>query len=149
MNTSQATHHDAELILKLYDMRREPVMREARHFIFSFNPQSIDDVMAIASDFSLKENAYFRQVVGYWDMAASLVLRGALNKELALDNFTEMLAVYSRLEPFLPELRKRMGLDFLAQHIEQYVAGSPEAQARVKGFQKRFAERQQATAGAR
>ena len=67
MSNSQATQADAELILKLYDLRRETVMREARNFIFGFMPQTIDDVMAIISDFSAKENAYLRQVVGYWE----------------------------------------------------------------------------------
>ena len=67
MSNSQATQADAGLILKLYDFRREPVMREARAFVFNFAPQTIDDVMAIVSDFSLKENAYLRQVVGYWE----------------------------------------------------------------------------------
>ena len=87
MSNSQATPADAELILKLYDLRREPVMREARKYVFDFAPQSIDDVMAVLGDFSSKENAYMRQVFGYWGMAASLVLRGALNEDLARDNF--------------------------------------------------------------
>src|ERR1035438_9694939 len=91
MSNSQATTQDAEVILKLYDLRREPVMREARTFLLGFAPQSTDDLMALVGDLSLKENAYLRQVVGYWEMAASLVLRGALNEELARDNFQEML----------------------------------------------------------
>lgn len=139
MSNSQATPQDAELILKLYDLRREPVMREARNFLFGFMPQSADDLMAVIGDFSLKESAYLRQVVGYWDMAASLVLRGALNEELARDNFQEMLFVYSKLEPFLAEVRKQTGMEGLAAHIQKFVESSPEAQARVKRFQERFA----------
>lgn len=101
--SNRATQADAELILKLYDLRREAVMRQARSFLFSFAPQTIDEVMAIVADFSIQENAYVRQVVGYWEMAASLVLRGALNEDLATDNFAEMFFVYARLEPFLAE----------------------------------------------
>jgi len=129
MSNSQATTHDAELILNLYDLRREPLMREARSFIFNFMPQTIDDVMVIVSDFSLKENAFFRQVVGYWDMAASLVLRGALNEDLARDNFQELIFVYSRLQPFLAEVRKRTGMEGLAAHMQKFVesfARSPD-----------------------
>ena len=146
MGNSQATTHDAELILRLYDLRREPLMREARSFIFNFMPQTIDDVMVIVSDFSLKENAFFRQVVGYWDMAASLVLRGALNEDLARDNFQELIFVYSRLQPFLAEVRKRTGMEGLAAHMQKFVESSPEAQMSMKRFQERFAEQAQAAA---
>ena len=139
MSTSQATQADAELILKLYDLRRETLMREARSFIFGFAPQTIDDVMAIISDFSTKENAYVRQVVGYWDMAASLVLRGALNEDLARDNFTELIFVYARLEPFLAEVRQRTGMEAFAAQMQKFVESSPEARARVSRFQQRFA----------
>ena len=68
MSTSQATHHDAELILKLYDLRREPVMRQARDFVATFAPTSIDELMAVTFAFGTKENAYVRQVwaTGKW-----------------------------------------------------------------------------------
>lgn len=146
MSNSQATQADAELILKLYDLRREPVMREARAFVFNFTPQNIDDVMSIVSDSSLKENAYVRQVVGYWEMAASLVLRGALNEDLARDNFTELLFVYARLEPFLAEVRQRTGMKMFGTHMQQFVESSPAARERVGQFQQRFAA-QHAEAG--
>ena len=139
MSNSQATQADAEVILKLYDLRREPVMREARTFVFNFAPRTIDDVMAVMSDFSLKENAYVRQVVGYWEMAASLVLRGALNEDLARDNFTELLFVYARFEPLLAEVRHRTGMKMFGAHMQQFVEGSPAARERVAQFQQRFA----------
>jgi hypothetical protein len=146
MSNSQATAQDAEVILKLYDLRREPVMREARNFLFGFLPQSTDDLLAVIGDFSLKESAYLRQVVGYWDMAASLVLRGALNEELARDNFQEMLFVYSKLEPFLADVRAQTGMEGLAANIQKFVEKSPEARARVVRFQERFAAMRAAAA---
>ncbi len=139
MSNSQATPADAELILKLYDLRREPVMREARKYVFEFAPQSIDDVMAVLGDFSSKENAYLRQVFGYWGMAASLVLRGALNEDLARDNFTELLFVYAKLEPFLAEIRKRTGMDIFGANMQKFVESSPDARQRVASFRERFA----------
>lgn len=139
MSNSQATPADAELILKLYDLRREQVMREARKYIFEFAPQSIDDVMAVLGDFSTKENAYMRQVFGYWSMAASMVLRGALNEDLACDNFTELCFVYAKFEPFLAEIRKLTGMDIFGANIQKFVESSPEARARVASFQQRFA----------
>jgi len=139
MSNSQATAADAELILKLYDLRREPVMREARKYVFEFAPQSIDDVMKVMGDFSSKENAYLRQVFGYWGMAASLVLRGALNEDLARDNFTELLFVYAKFEPFLPEIRKRTGMDIFGANMQKFVESSADAGQRVAHFQERFA----------
>ncbi len=78
---SEPSHHDAELILKLYDLRRESVMREARTFMAQFAPKSVDELVALTTAFGTKEQAYLRQVAGYWEMAASLVNRGALNRE--------------------------------------------------------------------
>ena len=137
--STRATQADAELILKLYDLRREAVMREARSFLFNFVPRNIDEVMAVVGDFSSKENAYMRQVVGYWDMAASLALRGALNEDLATDNFAEMFFVYARLEPFLAEVRQRTGMQVFGSHMQKFVESSPAARERVAGFRKRFA----------
>ena len=77
MGAIQPTHHDAELILKLYDLRREPVMREARKFIAGFSPKSVDDLLAVANTPGT-QNAYLRQVYGYWEMAAAFVVHGAL-----------------------------------------------------------------------
>ena len=139
MSNPQATQADAELILKLYDFRREALMREARKYVFEFAPQSVDDVMAVLGDFSSKENAYLRQVFGYWGMAASLVLHGALNEGLARDNFNEMLFVYAKLEPFLAEVRKRTGMEMFGANIQKFVESSPEAKAQVARFQQRFA----------
>jgi len=141
MSNSQATPADADLILTLYDLRREPVMREARKYVFDFAPQSIDDVMAVLGNFSSKENAYMRQVFGYWGMAASLVLRGALNEDLARDNFSELLFVYAKFEPFLAEIRKRTGMDIFGANMQKFVESSAEARERVARFQQGFAAR--------
>ena len=79
---SQATHQDAELIVKLYELRREAVMREARNFVGSFTPSSFDELWAVMSDFSTKENAYLRQVYSYWEMVAALIAHGTINAAL-------------------------------------------------------------------
>src|SRR5512142_1759029 len=104
----KATTEDAELILKLYDLRREPVMRKARNFMAQFFPQSTDDVMQVMTAFGSDENAYFRQVLGYWEMAASLVLRGAVHEELFMDNANEMFFTFAKLAPYLQEIREKM-----------------------------------------
>ncbi len=77
------TAEDAQIIMRLYDLRREPEMRKARGWFAGFWPRNPDDVIQVINAVNPQENAWFRQVSGYWDMAASFVLRGALNEDLA------------------------------------------------------------------
>jgi hypothetical protein len=118
MSSSQPSHHDAELILKLYELRREPVMREARAHYASLAP-SIDAFLAVAANPMTKENSYVRQVCGYWEMTASLVVHGTLNALLVYDACQEMYFVYAKIQPFLEELRQKSGMtDFFCQRGE-------------------------------
>jgi hypothetical protein len=147
-----ATAQDAELILKLYDLRREAVMREARAFIAQFSPKSLDDLLALASAFGTKEQAYLRQVMGYWEMAATLVNRGALNRELALDNYGEMFFIYAKVEPYLEDFRKAQGMPQMLQNVQQLIDSSPENKQRLADMQKMqaaMAQRREAAAGKR
>lgn len=138
--STQPTHHDAELILKLYDLRREPVMREARAFIATFSPKSFDELQSLAMAFGTKEQAYLRQVAGYWEMAASLVNRGAINRELALDNYQEMFFVYAKMEPYVEEFRQKMGQPNAFKQVQQLVESSEENKKRLKDMQAMQAE---------
>lgn len=134
--STQATHADAELILKLYDLRREPVMREARAFLAQFTPKSFDDVIALATAYGTKEQAYLRQVCGYWEMAASLVNRGALNRELALDNYGEMFFVYAKIQPYLEDFRQKMGMPQFLHQVQELIGSSAENKQRLADMQK-------------
>ncbi len=140
MSTSQATHQDAELILKIYDLRREPVMREARNFVFGLAPKSVDDLLAIANAFGTKENAYIRQVYGYWEMVASLVVHGTLNALLAYDTCQEMYFVYAKVQPFLEEFRRKSGMPDFLTNVQKVVEGSAEGRERLARMQERQAE---------
>lgn len=137
---SQATYHDAELILKLYDLRRETVMREARNFFARFSPSSFEELMAVMGNFESKENAYVRQVLGYWEMAASLIVHGTINPELAQDTLGEMNFVYAKVQPFIKKLRETMNSPEFLQNMEKVVEGTPEARERFKRMQQRMAE---------
>jgi len=102
---NQATYDDANLILRLYDLRREEKIRTARDwFLKNYRAQSLDEAMQIIPMGS-QENAYFRMVVSYWEMAASFVTAGVLNKELFFESNGEMLVVWIRLMPILPAFR--------------------------------------------
>ena len=103
---SQATYQDADLIMKLYDMRREERLRAARAwFMANVNVKSAAEVMEKFPHGS-DHNAYFRMVIGYWDMAASFVARGVVHEELFFENSTEMLAVWVRARGFIEDVRK-------------------------------------------
>ncbi len=119
----------AELILKLYDLRREATMREARNWMISFFPESAADVMqAIINP---ETSAYYRMVVSYWDMAASLVNHGAIDEEMFADAHGEHFVVYSKIEPFMPELKEIMGNPNLLANLEKLIMRQPDAKERL------------------
>jgi hypothetical protein len=102
---------DAQLILKLYDLRREAEMRKARSwYAGEFFPDCADDFVKVAWAFGTQENAWLRQVGGYWGIVASFVLTGVLNEELFLQpGFSgEMFLIYAKIHPFVKDLRKKL-----------------------------------------
>ena len=134
-----ATPHDAELILKLYELRREEVMRKARAFMISeFFPESFDDIKALWTDREHPErSAYFRQVVTFWDMAAALVNHGSLDAGLFFDANSEHLGVWTKIAPFVGQLREVFGAAYL-KSLETLVQHQPDAEKRIAIFKERF-----------
>jgi hypothetical protein len=140
----KATHHDAELVLKLYDLRRESVMRKARAFIAGFNPQSADDVVKLVNSFGTEENAYFRQVLTFWEMAAALVTNGALHEGLFLDTCQELFFVFAKFQPFLAEIREKLGNPGFMGKTEHIATHTDVAQRKLEAMlarQKNMAQR--------
>ena len=128
-------HHDAELILKLYELRREPVMREARNWFFTFNPQGPQDFLdALTSD----KSGYYRMVVSYWDMACSLVNNGAIDAQMFNDANGEHLFVYAKLEPFLEDLRRESGNPEFLVHLEKVVKEVPNYEQKITALRTRI-----------
>src|SRR5690349_9584478 len=84
------TAEDAKIIMRLYDLRREPEMRKARAWYAGWWPRSADDILKVMQASGSPENAWFRQVNGYWDMAASFVLHGVVNESLFFDSGGEL-----------------------------------------------------------
>jgi len=117
----------AQLNLQLFDLRREPVLREARSwFLREMNPESFAEVLAIVRS---ERNAAFRMVLGYWDMAASLVTTGAIDGDAFRAAHGEIFATFSKIQPFLAELRAATGEPVLFQHMEAVVMAAPDAEA--------------------
>jgi hypothetical protein len=120
-----ATAQDAGLILKLYELRTEATMRESRQILGGFNPTSFAEIAALQTNATSRENAAWRQVISYWEMAAALVLHGAVDADLFNDVNGENLFIYSKFTPFLEEYAKATGQPFMpktAKLLEKYPA---------------------------
>ena len=136
---------DADLILKLYDLRREAVMREARNWFFTFNPATVQEYMdAMFSEHS----GHLRMVVSYWDMACSLVNNGAIDEQMFNDANGEHLFVWAKIEPILADMRKVMNAPDALKHYETVVRRIPDVdkkladmRERIKAIQSMMAER--------
>lgn len=135
------TPTDAELILKLYDLRREAEMRKARNWWLGFWPESTEDIVKIATALGTQENAWLRQVGGYWELAASLVLHGTLNRDLFLEgSFSgEMFLIFAKIEPFLKELREKTQSPKMFGNVEKLIMTSKGGSERLKETQARVA----------
>ncbi len=137
MSAEKADARDAELILKLYELRREAVMREARDAIFvKFHPKSFEDVAGVLKREHPLNTAY-RMVSSYWEMAAGFVKHGALNADLFAENCGEGLFLYAKLLPHLERLRKDYA-PTACLNMEWVVTHSAEASRRLEGVQKRL-----------
>ena len=145
----KATTNDAHLILKLYDLRREAEMRKARHFMtVEFWPKDADEFLKIVNSFPSQENAWLRQVGGYWDMAASFVLQGALSEELFLQPGCsgEMFFIFAKVYPFLKEFRAKTNNPDAFANIEKVATGSKLARKRLERVSKNVENRRKALA---
>lgn len=143
----KATAHDANLILKLYDLRREAEMRKARNwFGAEFWPQSADEVMKVVNSPASQENAWLRQVGSYWEMAASLVVNGALSENLFLASSGELFFIFAKIHPFLKEVREKMNNPEAYANIEKVATGSKLARNRLERVSKNVENRRKTMA---
>ena len=133
-------HDDAELILKLYDLRREAVMREARNWLFTFNPTSVQDVIEVLLG---EHSGHYRMVISYWDMAAALVNHGAIDEQLFNETNGEHIFVYAKIEPVLADLRVMFGAPDFLINLETLIKRIPNIEEKIAGMRermKKFAE---------
>jgi hypothetical protein len=138
------TPADATLILKLYDLRREAEIRKARNWwLVDFWPEAADDFMKVAQAMGTQENAWLRQVAGYWELAASLVIHGAVNETLFLEPaFSgEMFLIFAKLHPFLKDVREKMQNPRMLANVETVIKKSKAGQERLKAVEQRLAAR--------
>jgi hypothetical protein len=130
--------NDVMAILKLYELRRDEKMREARLWLFTeFSPQSAMDIIALFRG-GAHASAKFRMITSYWDMAASFVLNGAIDEKLFLDANTEHVFVYAKVQPFLAEVRQLFGEPDYLHNLEKLVLKTPNVEAKIEA-RKRLA----------
>ncbi len=124
----------ADLILKLYDLRREATMRKARDWMFFFNPKSAEEYMQTMMDQEV--GAYARMVVSYWDMAAALVVEGAIDAEMFRKTNGEHIIVFAKIEPILADLRAMWQSPEALASLEKVVLDAPNGAEQLKKTQE-------------
>ena len=137
----KASVEEAQLLLHLYDLRREAEMRKARDWwMWQFTPRTAEDFLKVAYAAGTQENNWMRQVASYWGLAASFVLQGVLSEELFLrPAFSgEMFFVLAKVHPFLPELREKLGDPEVFRDVEKVATITKWGRERLKFILKRI-----------
>jgi len=141
--SKKPTTADAQVIMQLYDLRREPEMRKARAWwLGEFWPGNAEDYLKVSAAMGTQENNWLRQVSGYWEMAAAMAVHGAVSSDLFLEpSFSgEMFFVFAKLNPFLKELREKASPTML-RNVEQLIKSTK--------FSREFFRRTEANVAAR
>jgi hypothetical protein len=117
-----ADHHDAELLLRLYDMRREEKLRVARAwFAREFQAESVEEFARKCPPGS-EANAFFRMVVSYWEMAASIVNNGLIKQEFFFESTGEFFGVWEKVKPTIQATRENFKNPHLWKNLETLAA---------------------------
>jgi hypothetical protein len=135
--SDQPTPAQAELLLKLYDLRRETELRKARDWCsFEFFPESVDDIVQVFSALGTPENRYIRQVTSYWEMCAAFIVQGLVPETLFFTGSGEMPLLWAKFKPHMKKLREIAGFPEMMQNIEKVCEGSETTRARVAAAEK-------------
>ncbi|MEO6333739.1 MAG: hypothetical protein ABIO91_02030 [Pyrinomonadaceae bacterium] len=119
----------AELIMKLYDLRREETMRKARNWMFTFNPTSAEEIEKTMMDPEV--GGYLRMVLSYWDMAATFVNRGAIDADMFNETGGEHIGVFAKMEPFMSDLRMKWEMPDAFKNLEKVIYDTPGGKERL------------------
>jgi Domain of unknown function (DUF4760) len=142
MNKSES----ADLILKLYDLRREEKMRAARDWFPTFFPNSAQEIMGAMVN--AETSAKLRMVISYWDMAATLVNHGAIDEAMFNESAGEHIMVFSKVEPYIAELREMFGNPTFLANLEKLIMRMPNAKEMLESRREMMAKWVQARAEA-
>ncbi|MBZ5523400.1 MAG: hypothetical protein LAP21_14280 [Acidobacteriia bacterium] len=141
MAKGKASARDAQVVLELYDLRRETVLRAARKFMVSdFWPGAYEEFRVLLTEYGSERNAWARQCLTYWDMAAALVVQGALDEQLFFATQNELYFLAAKYGHHLAQFRKEMGNPEFMQNFEA-LATRPYARSRMKHLRARIEAR--------
>ncbi|HMD19663.1 MAG TPA: hypothetical protein VKH40_05050 [Alloacidobacterium sp.] len=137
MKDPEIAIRQAELLIKLYELRREPVMRSARSYVGGgeFLPRSLEDFLSIMSA-SDQNTSYVLQVYGYWDMVSTMVFHGALDEDLVYDGCPEMYFQFAKIRRYIEEFRQKSSLPELFQYVQKLTEGSEKGRARLDNMER-------------
>ena len=130
--SNKATAADAEIVMKLYDLRRETEIRKARDWYGNADFSSWESVQKFAMSWGTQENAWFRQILTYWENAATLVLHETVHEGLFFDWNGEMIFVYVKIKPYIKQLRQMTGSDEFLAKTEKLLNSTPELRQKVQ-----------------
>ncbi len=117
MAKGKPTAAQAELLLRVYDLRREARLRAGRDwFANNFAPKTMAEMQHLIPPGS-DENAYLRMVVTYWETVCALLNHGLLHEDLFFETSGEQYMVWVRLEPIVGDMRK-MFSRYAFSHLE-------------------------------
>ncbi|HUR97371.1 MAG TPA: hypothetical protein VMZ26_04805 [Pyrinomonadaceae bacterium] len=143
----------AELIMKLYDLRREETMRKARNWMFTFNPTSAEDIENTMMN--PETGALLRMVLSYWDMAGAFVNHGAIDADMFNQTSGEHIGAFAKIEPFIEELRAKWGQPDAFKNLEKVIYDKPGGKEQLvrtrewmKSIQEKMAAAQSSEASA-
>ncbi len=128
-------YESARLILELYNLRREATMREARNYWMTFDPETVEDLMAGMSG---PNGAYIRMVISYWDMACSLVVNGAIDQKMFNEANGEHLVIFGKLEAAIPKWREMTGNPNTWKNLETVALSGPDARKNIDSIKARI-----------
>ena len=147
--SKKASAQDAQVLMQLYDLRREPVLRAARKYMTAdFWPQNYEEFRALMNEFGTERNAFARQCLTYWDMAAAIVLHGAVHEELFLAGNGEPYFLFAKYGEYLPQLRKEYVVPDYLINLEK-LSNRPLGKQRVKMLKQRVEARRAAARAAK
>ena len=148
MERSLATPADAEIILKLYELRRETVMRQARAWVIGeFWPVTADEYFGVAMNPADPHNAFLRQVTSYWEMAAAMVIHGAVSAELFVDCNAEGFLLLAKFAPFLDDIRQKMPtfMQKTSEMVKRFTAAAARYEAAQRNVENMRSRMQKAS----
>jgi hypothetical protein len=140
MERMLASPADAEIILRLYELRTETVMRQARAWITGeFWPETVEEFFAVAGNPADPHNAWFRQVITYWEMASAMVLHGAVSAELFVDCNAEGFFLLAKFAHILDGIRERNPTFMMktSELVNRFTAASARYEAVLKNVEAR------------